>query len=459
MGQPGPDTMRIFSQLIKDWRQDRLLNGILKNTSYLFSSNGISMVLAMLQSIFAARLLGVAGVGILGSVTVFATTVKNLLSFRMSELVVKYAGDDIVKGNQERAAALIKVVGLVEALNAVIAYLILFAAAPLAARLFAKDITTFNLFRLYGLYILGSMFSETALGVIQLDKRFRDQAVINLTQSILTAAIIFAAFVGGGGMMTILLAYLIGKLVLGMGSTFLALRSLRRMFGRGWWRAGISNLPDWRRLGRFAISTNLSATVNLVVRDSEHLWVAYFLSPEAAGLYKIGLAVVNLVVMPITPFINTTYPEISRTVEMREWPKLRKLLRRVTMISGGWTLGAGVFLAFFGKWVISLLYEPEFIPAYPVLMVLLLGFGFANVFFWNRPLLLSFGLPMFPFYAMLASGIFKVALAFLIVPRYGNIAEAALLSLYFILSVGLILGRGFKEIRSAELADGLREAV
>lgn len=451
--------MRPVPRWIKDWNQDRLLNSVLRNTGYLFSSNGVSMVLAMVQSIFAARLLGAAGIGVLGSITVFATTVKNLLSFRMSELVVKYAGDDLVKGNHDRAAALIKVVGLAEALNSIVAYLILFVAAPLAARLFAKDVTTFNLFRIYGLYILGSMVSETSLGVIQLDKRFRDQAAINLTQSILTAAIIFAAYVGGGGMTTILLAYLLGKLFLGAGSALLALQSLRRLFGQGWWQAPISNLPNWRKLGKFAISTNLSATVNLVVRDSEHLWVAYFLSPEAAGFYKIGLAVVNLVVMPITPFINTTYPEISRTVELREWPRLRRLLRRVTWISGTWTIGAGVFLVFFGKWVIGLLYEPEFIPAYPVLMVLLVGFGFANIFFWNRPLLLSFGLPMFPFYAMLVSGVLKVALAFPLVPRYGNVAEAALLSLYFLLSVGLILGKGFKEIRSAELADGLAEAA
>ena len=451
--------MRPVPRWIKDWNQDRLLNSVLRNTGYLFSSNGVSMVLAMVQSIFAARLLGAAGVGVLGSITVFATTVKNLLSFRMSELVVKYAGDDLVKGNHDRAAALIKVVGLAEALNSIVAYLILFVAAPLAARLFAKDVTTFNLFRIYGLYILGSMVSETSLGVIQLDKRFRDQAAINLTQSILTAAIIFAAYVGGGGMTTILLAYLLGKLFLGAGSALLALQSLRRLFGQGWWQAPISNLPNWRKLGKFAISTNLSATVNLVVRDSEHLWVAYFLSPEAAGFYKIGLAMVNLVVMPITPFINTTYPEISRTVELREWPRLRRLLRRVTWISGTWTIGAGVFLAFFGKWLIGLLYEPEFIPAYPVLMVLLVGFGFANIFFWNRPLLLSFGLPMFPFYAMLVSGVLKVALAFPLVPRYGNVAEAALLSLYFLLSVGVILGKGFKEIRSAELADGLAEAA
>jgi hypothetical protein len=35
----------------------------------------------------------------------------------------------------------------------------------------------------------------------------------------------------------------------------------------------------------------------------------------------------------------------------------------------------------------------EYLPALPVILVLLAGYGFANVFFWNRPLLLAFGKP------------------------------------------------------------------
>ncbi len=70
-------------------------------------------------------------------------------------------------------------------------------------------------------------------------------------------------------------------------------------------------------------STNLSATLNLLVRDSELLWVAFFLSPYEAGLYKVALAIINLMMMPITPFISTTYPEISACVAEKAWPQLR----------------------------------------------------------------------------------------------------------------------------------------
>jgi O-antigen/teichoic acid export membrane protein len=75
-------------------------------------------------------------------------------------------------------------------------------------------------------------------------------------------------------------------------------------------------------------------------------------------------------------------------------------------------------------------YESEFLPAYPVLLVLLIGFGFANIFFWNRPLLLAQGLANFPlkvgFWAMVA----KVSLAFVLLPWAGYMTEAAAFGLF-----------------------------
>jgi hypothetical protein len=53
-------------------------------------------------------------------------------------------------------------------------------------------------------------------------------------------------------------------------------------------------------------------------------------------------------------------------------------------------------------------------------------------------------------------GIAKVALAFVLVPRFGYVAEAALLSAYFIVSVALILQRGARELRRSENARSWR---
>ena len=49
--------------------------------------------------------------------------------------------------------------------------------------------------------------------------------------------------------------------------------------------------------------------------------------------------------MPIEPFINTTYTEIARMVTQKEWGVTRRLLKRVSTITGSWTLAAGGVLA------------------------------------------------------------------------------------------------------------------
>ena len=96
------------------------------------------------------------------------------------------------------------------------------------------------------------------------------------------------------------------------------------------------------------------------------------------------------------------------------------------------------------------IYGEPYTAAYPALLALLVGFTFNYILFWNRPLLLSLGLPSYPLKATIVSGVAKILLAFPLVPRFGYVAEAALLSFYYITSVGAIVWRGVKEIRQNE---------
>jgi O-antigen/teichoic acid export membrane protein len=252
-------------------------------------------------------------------------------------------------------------------------------------------------------------------------------------------------------MFEVILAYMVGKYILSIGTIFLGFHNVNQTLGKGWWRTSLKHLPPVQELLKFAFSTNLSSTIIMLVRDNEILWVAYFLTPVEVGYTKTALAILNLVQMPITPFISTTYPEINRAVVEKDWRCVRNLLRRVTLISGSWTILTGLGLGIFGRWLLSI-YGPEFIPAYIPMLIFLMGLGFANIFFWNRPLLLSLGLPLVPYRISLWCGIAKVALAFLLVPRLGINFEAFLLSAFFIISVSWIIFLGFKEIHQREQA-------
>jgi O-antigen/teichoic acid export membrane protein len=87
-------------------------------------------------------------------------------------------------------------------------------------------------------------------------------------------------------------------------------------------------------------------------------------------------------------------------------------------------------------------------------MLLLVGFGFANIFFWNRSLLLSFGKANIPFYVLLITAALKTGLAFWVVPRAGIMGEGALLTAYLVISTGILVFIGRRLIQKQERAEG-----
>src|SRR5512142_2138318 len=438
-------------------RQDELLNRVLLNSAHLFSSNSISLVLSFVQGILAARLLGLTDYGLLVVVMAYASSVNGLFSFRMSELVVRYGGEYLEKGEHEKAGALIKVASLSETAVSVLAFFVVAATAGLATRFITKTPGTEWMIILYSVGLLTNFNTETSTGILQVTDKVRLRGVVNLAQSILSVLIIGTAFFfnghGGGlpvkSLPLVLGAYLAGKSVLGLGLFAAAQIQLRRALGRGWTKASLKVLPSARELFRFAFSSNLSATAILIFRESELLWVGFFLSKEAAGLYKNAYTLVSFLSVPADPLILAVYPELNRLVVQKAWPRLRSFLRKVTTLSFVYNslLAAGFVL--FGHWMLAL-YGPQYVSAYPALLTLLAGLAFNYTLFWNRPLLLSFGLPTFPLWATLTAGVLKVGLAFLLVPRYGYVMEAALLSFYYVLSVGLIVWRGVIELRKRE---------
>jgi len=85
--------------------------------------------------------------------------------------------------------------------------------------------------------------TETSTGVLQVARQFRSQAAVNLSQAILTALMIVVAYFTGGGMLAVVAAYLLGKMILGIGPMLLAWRSLNVLLGTGWYKASLRLLP------------------------------------------------------------------------------------------------------------------------------------------------------------------------------------------------------------------------
>jgi O-antigen/teichoic acid export membrane protein len=122
----------------------------------------------------------------------------------------------------------------------------------------------------------------------------------------------------------------------------------------------------------------------------------------------------------------------------------------VSTIAGIWTLAAGAGIAALGWWLIPLVFKPAAAPVYPLVLILLIGYGIANILNWNRPLLLAFGRPSYPLLVALLVGSVEILFILWLVPQGGYLIMAVILAGYLAISVGITAWRGWREILDHE---------
>ncbi len=436
-----------------------LLRRVAQNSGYLLSSSTLAAGLSMVQSILAARLLGVTGFGVLGTVIQFVTVVNRLTSFRMSEVVVKFAGGQQARGDTRLASATFKAAGITEAASSVLAFILIVLLAPLAADVFIHAPEAAPLIMAYGLVVLFNLIAESAQGLLAVANQFRLIAAFNLVQSGLTLLLVAGAYTATLGLPAVLAAYLVGKVVAALGLTAAALVQARKLWGAGWWRVPLAVLrPQRKEMTGFAVNTNLNGTLDLITHDSELLWLSALSTPTQAGYYKLAMAILNLLLIPVDSLINPTYREVAREVATRQWANVRYLLRSGSALAAGYTLTASLLLVIFGEQLISVLWGPEFLPTtYNVLLVLLVGAFAANTLYWARRTLLALGFPGFTTLVNLVAAVLKIGVTLALVPAGGALAMAAVLSAYFAGTSVVNAGKALLTIRrqpSGEAAPG-----
>jgi hypothetical protein len=144
--------------------------------------------------------------------------------------------------------------------------------------------------------LLCNFNAETATGVLQITDKIKNAAPSTSSKRCFrlpsSSVFIWDAKTGVDaqtGLLIVLVAYLLGMAILGLGLFIAGMVELNLVLGHGWVRqsASASTLPSLPELFRFALSSNLSATAILVFRESEVLWVGILLKAGRRS-YKVA---------------------------------------------------------------------------------------------------------------------------------------------------------------------------
>lgn len=431
------------NKTLRALRQDPILRRVIANSRWIISADGLTVFLALIQSILAARLLGVRGFGALGIIIAVVTAVNRLLSFRMGDFVVRYLAS--VRGNtvadRERRAASLRAAMTTEVATSLLAFGIVVVASRPAAEWFLNEPALGSTIRIYALSILGHAMFESATGTLQVFDRFKSVALTTLASVGVTTAGIAVIYLTQGGLREVAFAHMAGKVVPGLAMSAHAVRVATRALGSKWWQTHFTAIAGTRRpMMRFALSTNASATLGLLVKDSDPLFLSVLRPLSEVGYYRVAQSLINLVLLPIAALGQAIYPELANLVDTQP-DRSRRTLKRATLIAAAWIGIVTPFSVAAMPWLIRTFYGAEFVPAFPAYLILLAGMGLASGLFWTRPALLALGRPDIALKISIVQLALKVAMVLLLVPDNGYLMMAGILALLY--AGGAVTARSF----------------
>lgn len=419
---------------------DAVFHKIISDSGWLFCANSLGSVLVFFQNIIIARHLGVHTYGSFAIIANITTMAYALISFRITEFVVKFSAEALATKQPERLAGIIKLAYTLDTICALAAMMFTWLIAEITAAWFLKDAGQAQFIRVYSLSLAVTAATPVSLGLLQVFDHFKTIAAVSFAQKAISTTIILILSLQGLDLQILILALLSANTLYAIMIHGSAARCITVRLPTSWWRMPIGSIwPQRRAMANFLLSTNISATLSLVTKDSDNLWLGFFRSATEVGYYKLALALVGIIMMPVAPLVQTFYPELARSASLERWNELRSLLRRGSKLAAVYILPVVVVAIVLAPVLITTLYGETFRPAYYALVLLLPGLAFANIFFWTRSALLALGRPDYATQINLLIAVIKVLGAVVLVSRLGYIGNAIVLSGLYFLGISLSL--------------------
>jgi O-antigen/teichoic acid export membrane protein len=401
--------------------KDRHFKSLLKNSSYLVVSKAIAAVAALATLAFAGRSLGVVMFGMLILITSYAKAASGLSKFQSWQLIVRYGGQALGSGETDEFKAS---TGFAFALDVVSGFggmILAILLLPLLGGLFGIT-DQYLLVAMVYCTLLPTMGAATPVGVLRSLDRFDLISWQGTTYPIARAILSGIAWQMDAPFEAFVAIWYVTDLGGDLYLWFLAWRELRRRDLLQGIRPTLKpdKLPGaWR----FAIHVNLTSSLTAAWGPIARLVVGGLVGPAGAAIYRIAASLADSAQKPADLLGKVYYPEVVR-MDLKSKKPWKLMLRGTVLATAVGVVGLLVLLVA-GRPLIDALFGSEFLPAYPVLLVLMAVPLLAMISFPLVPMLYALDRPDAPLNARLIGTILYFATVAPLAWRFEVIGAAA----------------------------------
>lgn len=376
-----------------DWKRP------FKNAGKLLVGRGVQGVMSLGYLALAAHALGATGFGILTLIYASLMTVRNFLGFRSWQLIMSFGAQAMSKLDVAHMRKLLNFSFVIEASAAVVGVGLIFAFAEPAVTLFAVPVEYARMFEIYSFLLVFWLVSDVGLGVLRLFDRHdvvSGQLVVEPTIRLIGAVYFYLT---SGDVWDFLWVWFIACLLSKITLIFASCRVYKAEMAKV--EAGAAPIkrakfslfniykePE-KGLWRYAWGASVQSALTTSFAP---MFIASVLGPAGAGIWRVAQRFTTAISNPINKLlIPAIYTDMSWLNVSGNTKLRRKMIIKTGGVVGLVTLGLIIFLAIFGKWMISIIAGPEFTEAYTAMMILCLGVLVSAFSFGLNPMLMTAG--------------------------------------------------------------------
>ncbi|HXG30755.1 MAG TPA: flippase [Thermodesulfobacteriota bacterium] len=407
------------------------------NASWLFGGKTASGILAAIQTVVVARMLGVTDYGLLALVVAYVDILNQFFDFRVWETATKYIGTFWVVGEKDKARSMIKLSYIIDISSGVLAFLITVVTAGIASRYLIHSYEAYPLICIYALSLLIDTANSTSDAILRVFDRFKWIAFIASLSGFVKLALASTTLYLGMGIKGVLFSYIAASF-LGFSIRLWAVSTtLRENRIERWRNADLGLIKDqWKGIAWFLGNTSLTATIKMA--SDNYLGVlllGHFSGKEAAAYYKVAKSSLRIVTRIVDPLREAIYPELVKMFSTGAMGDFKRLLKSTTKNLSKVVVPMVVFFLVFSDPLIEFVFGERYLPSSNALRIITLAALISQVTFWTGPALLAFGkVGLKNVISIICTAVY-VGCLFLLIPRYSYLGAAFAFLVYYIVSL------------------------
>lgn len=197
---------------------------------------------------------------------------------------------------------------------------------------------------------------------------------------------------------------------------------------------------------RSAVIFGLTTGMQVINSNTDIVMLGFLSESADVGHYRIAVTGAGIVVLGLTSVNAVIMPRVVGLMKAGDREALQELVTQSILLQLGAALAVGAVLVVFGRSLIVLLYGVDFAPAYPYLVVLVVG-NLMNAYFGPVALLLNMsGFERDTLAGVATGALCNIVLNLTLIPLYGPLGAAVATATSMVVWNAILFWRTYRRL-------------